>query len=780
MTPPDDSDLGNQTGVGKSEAEPVSHDEAVPKVSPAAPAPVLRKGKNASASGATQPITRRSLPNTAKKTQDVVSHSSSSTTPAPPSPPPSRTTRKSTTAKSSLASTPKQPPPSAADGVAAFSMPAALDSSALGNLSSLPKTTKKASAATRQQKANQDGNKDATVFPSKFGGPPDDEKSRLRAKAKNVTNSATRPESYIRYEDHPDQQIVNDVLPAYSKAANRDTPQPRSRPSRASAATPVLNGASVARGTRSGQKRPHDEVDDQVSPTSLHFTPGPADGPSTAATSRAETPNLRPAKKARSGLRVKNSPMKKKAGTSAGIPRASGERTSPAPNGVLAAQDENDDYCASCGGNGELLCCDGCTRSFHLSCVDPPLVDDQMPAEWFCNTCLSSRDPTWVTHRSGPFGALLVRLDARNSSAFRLPQEVREYFVDVQTGADGEYEEVAVVPKTTKKRKAEEEQIPDFYRQRDNEGNPVLCHNCNQAAKDDRVIIQCSACGLFWHLDCVDPPLAVPPVLRTWKCPAHVEELLEKVPGYLAPAHKFRKVKGAPSIEPAFSRGNVNNGFIEVVEESEDESGLKEYSSYGRIYRLSAKGIKLDFLSRARQERRNRKGKLIQPLAARAQPLAARTLEEQQAARNLAQLSGQDGAGLQLLVDTLIAQASPEIISLMARANPEHFDATGKLTTMDKQSLRAILAQLETTGSLIKNFLDHTDDAVAAIPQRGATIHSHTTAEAQPTTTSSEDSATELPSPPATDQPDERPVKTEGTPGVSFDVADAEDGEDIE
>lgn len=30
--------------------------------------------------------------------------------------------------------------------------------------------------------------------------------------------------------------------------------------------------------------------------------------------------------------------MKKKAGTSAGIPRASGERTSPAPNGVLAAQ----------------------------------------------------------------------------------------------------------------------------------------------------------------------------------------------------------------------------------------------------------------------------------------------------------------------------------------------------------------------------------------------------------------------------------------------------------
>jgi hypothetical protein len=206
-----------------------------------------------------------------------------------------------------LASTPKQPPPSNTDGAAAFSMPAALESSALGNLSSLPKTTKKASAATRQQKANQDSNKDATVFPSKFGGPPEDEKSRLRAKAKSVTNSATRPESYIRYEEHPDQQITNGLLPGYNQAANRDTPQSRSRPSRASAATPTLNGANVARATRSGQKRSHDEVDDQVSPTSLHFTPGAQEVPSTAATSRAETPILRPAKKARSGLRVKNS-----------------------------------------------------------------------------------------------------------------------------------------------------------------------------------------------------------------------------------------------------------------------------------------------------------------------------------------------------------------------------------------------------------------------------------------------------------------------------------------
>lgn len=224
-----------------------------------------------------------------------------------------------------------------------------------------------------------------------------------------------------------------------------------------------------------------------------------------------------------------------------------------------------------------------------------------MPAEWFCNTCLSSRDPTWATNRTGAFGLLTVRLEARNSSAFRLPVELREYFDGVQTGADGEYEEVVVVPKPTRKRKAEEEQVPDFFRLRDNDGKAVLCHDCNQAAADDRVIVPCSVCGLFWHIDCVDPPLAAPPVVRTWRCPAHVDDLLEKVPGSLGPAHKFRKIKGVPDIEPAFRRGNINNGYIDVIDDlddSEDESGLKEFTSFGQKYRLPAKGIQLDFISK--------------------------------------------------------------------------------------------------------------------------------------------------------------------------------------
>jgi hypothetical protein len=103
-------------------------------------------------------------------------------------------------------------------------------------------------------------------------------------------------------------------------------------------------------------------------------------------------------------------------------------------------QDDNDDYCSACGGNGDLVCCDGCTRSFHFKCVDPPMIEGNLPDEWFCNHCQFKRregdDPL-----PGTFGPLLLLLDKKNPSAFHLPKAIREYFVDVKTSADGEYEE---------------------------------------------------------------------------------------------------------------------------------------------------------------------------------------------------------------------------------------------------------------------------------------------------------------------------------------------------
>jgi hypothetical protein len=71
-----------------------------------------------------------------------------------------------------------------------------------------------------------------------------------------------------------------------------------------------------------------------------------------------------------------------------------------------------------------------------------------MPADWFCNACRSVRSSVAV--HSGAFGSLLERLDSKNSSAFRLPAAIRDYFEGVRTGVDGEYEEIVTVQKPSR------------------------------------------------------------------------------------------------------------------------------------------------------------------------------------------------------------------------------------------------------------------------------------------------------------------------------------------
>uniref|UniRef100_A0A8C0L3I3 Autoimmune regulator n=1 Tax=Canis lupus dingo TaxID=286419 RepID=A0A8C0L3I3_CANLU len=53
-------------------------------------------------------------------------------------------------------------------------------------------------------------------------------------------------------------------------------------------------------------------------------------------------------------------------------------------------QQKNEDECAVCRDGGELICCDGCPRAFHLACLSPPLHD--IPSgTWRCSSCLQGR-----------------------------------------------------------------------------------------------------------------------------------------------------------------------------------------------------------------------------------------------------------------------------------------------------------------------------------------------------------------------------------------------------
>jgi hypothetical protein len=42
-------------------------------------------------------------------------------------------------------------------------------------------------------------------------------------------------------------------------------------------------------------------------------------------------------------------------------------------------------------------------------------------------------------------------------------------------------------------------------------------------------MIACDYCSVFWHLDCLNPPMASPPnPAKKWMCPNHIENTVVK------------------------------------------------------------------------------------------------------------------------------------------------------------------------------------------------------------------------------------------------------------
>ncbi|KKK13511.1 hypothetical protein P175DRAFT_0446659 [Aspergillus ochraceoroseus IBT 24754] len=257
---------------------------------------------------------------------------------------------------------------------------------------------------------------------------------------------------------------------------------------------------------------------------------------------------------------------------------------------------ENNDFCRNCNGSGQLLCCDGCINSFHFSCLNPPLDPANPPeGDWYCPKCSVSR----------PLDKLLGAVDKVSRKDFALPARIRDFFTGIRTGDGGRYEEVAPLPRMNPRggrgNRSGRYDDPFLLRTVDAKGNLIFCTKCGRTSNGRRPIIQCDYCPCAFHMDCVDPPLAIPPTQRpgservhhNWMCPNHVWHDMYYV---VADEEGYDMVKRIRHPKrPRFVD-------VEILPDEEEVERIEEQEEEGIMYRVSEKGVKLDFIERVKRE----------------------------------------------------------------------------------------------------------------------------------------------------------------------------------
>ncbi|KDE06653.1 hypothetical protein MVLG_03004 [Microbotryum lychnidis-dioicae p1A1 Lamole] len=246
---------------------------------------------------------------------------------------------------------------------------------------------------------------------------------------------------------------------------------------------------------------------------------------------------------------------------------------------------------------GHFLCCDGgCLRSFHFTCLDPPLDVDQVPDEaWYCKACRAAKRPPPQPPR-GFFRELIHKIDCENPKVFSLGPDIKSLYKNIATGAVGEYidtTEHRPPSKITGRAVGQEER--DGYKLRDKTGKTLICYHCNETSSiaKQRRIISCDFCDQHWHLDCLDPPLVgMPPPTRKWMCPAHTQHVLPK-----------KRIPRSTTTIPVQSRDSTNNGDILVIPKREprllDDDRYEEITVNRVRYQVPEETIILDFWGKA-------------------------------------------------------------------------------------------------------------------------------------------------------------------------------------
>ncbi|KAI8093398.1 uncharacterized protein BX664DRAFT_329620 [Halteromyces radiatus] len=218
--------------------------------------------------------------------------------------------------------------------------------------------------------------------------------------------------------------------------------------------------------------------------------------------------------------------------------RKATKRTPAKPKTVATKENldsRNHDLCDACNGPGQFLCCEACPNVFHFACVDPPMEVsevEELEGPWFCKKCAwqkqhsktksSTRGRRKNRNQMTFFEVMAQDLETQNPVAFSLPENIRNYFDGVSTGPNGAYIDATTVKSVKYRNGRPEEQ--DYHRLKDKNNNYIYCYWCQKTGLR-KPIIPCDFCSLYWHLDCLNPPLTIPPnIAKKWKCPCHPQQ----------------------------------------------------------------------------------------------------------------------------------------------------------------------------------------------------------------------------------------------------------------
>lgn len=241
-------------------------------------------------------------------------------------------------------------------------------------------------------------------------------------------------------------------------------------------------------------------------------------------------------------------------------------------------------------------------------------------------------------------------------------------------------------------------QKPDYTKVFDGD-KPILCVQCGVSSGSKRQMLKCDFCNAYWHLDCVDPPLANPPHISleasqrdAWRCPRHIEHDLRSgllLQNDLNGAHddvemgdatftrvprKIRRRKNPEIVEPTFSRGMRNNGLIDIINDPDDDTdGEGNYTGFevkdlnSKVYRVPERGLITDFLSKVK-----RYDNLLRMPPRIADGLRSRKVMRDHEAQNTAHVVGHGQASMQNFVTHSFQQQQAALnLARLARREQE-------------------------------------------------------------------------------------------------------------